>query len=366
MTIQHPTDRPPPGGPGGMLVHHWSLGQRERGRRSGSSLRRRPRGERRNEDLRRRWSVAQRFMRANGIVVAPPAFDHDPGLVERVEDLAVEQLVAQAGVEAFDIAILPRAAGGIRAPEGRDMTVLLGAVPLALLGSGVILADVPAHRLLSYRNCPPGLAKKDPPCVPPGLAKKGVGYDEWVTYDDVRLDEIYLNQRREHVGSGAVLDIENLLLSSAQIASLYSLRPAPAGEGYALIDGQPVQLGVGLQDADMLGNGAWLHAKQEQRAGWGISHWHFDHHPARALSQYLARTALAPVTAIGWDRKGLRPHHLAPDAARQPEAVAADPAQACLVVVGRAAPAARRRDDDGRIGTSALVRCDRITHSTPP
>lgn len=130
----------------------------------------------------------------------------------------------------------------IRAPEGRDMTVLLGAAPLALLGSGVILADVPEHRLLTYRNCPPGLAKKDPPCVPPGLAKKGVGYDEWVTYDDVRLDEIYLNQRREHVGSGAVLDIENLLLSSAQIASLYSLRPAPAGEGYALIDGQPVQL----------------------------------------------------------------------------------------------------------------------------
>lgn len=25
-----------------------------------------------------------------------------------------------------------------------------------------------------FANCPPGLAKKDPPCVPPGLAKKGV------------------------------------------------------------------------------------------------------------------------------------------------------------------------------------------------
>ncbi len=27
---------------------------------------------------------------------------------------------------------------------------------------------------LDLQSCPPGLAKKDPPCVPPGLAKKGV------------------------------------------------------------------------------------------------------------------------------------------------------------------------------------------------
>ena len=28
-------------------------------------------------------------------------------------------------------------------------------------------------------GCPPGLAKKDPPCVPPGLAKKGVTVRDW-------------------------------------------------------------------------------------------------------------------------------------------------------------------------------------------
>ena len=128
------------------------------------------------------------------------------------------------------------------APEGRDMRVLLGAAPLVLLGSDVIFADVPQDRLLTYRNCPPGLAKKDPPCVPPGLAKKGVTYDDWVTYDDDRLDEIYLNQRRDYLDRGMVLDDDNLLLSSPQIASLYGLRPAPAGRRYALIDGQPVLL----------------------------------------------------------------------------------------------------------------------------
>ena len=105
---------------------------------------------------------------------------------------------------------------------------------------------------LTYRNCPPGLAKMDPPCVPPGLAKKGVTYEEWVAYDDKQLDAIYLDQRTEFLdrdvvveedaNRDVVLDDDTLLLSSEQIASLYDLRPAPAGKRYALIDGQPVLL----------------------------------------------------------------------------------------------------------------------------
>ncbi len=130
----------------------------------------------------------------------------------------------------------------IRAPQGRDMGVLLGALPLALLGSEVVFSDVPHDQLLTYRNCPPGLAKKDPPCVPPGLAKKGVTYDEWVGYDGDRLDEIYLDQREEYLDRDVALDDDNLLLSTDQIASLYGLRPAPSGNRYALIDGQPVLL----------------------------------------------------------------------------------------------------------------------------
>ena len=51
-----------------------------------------------------------------------PAFDHDLRFLERVEDLAIEQLVAQAGVEALDEAVLPRTAwryvGGLGADRG--------------------------------------------------------------------------------------------------------------------------------------------------------------------------------------------------------------------------------------------------------
>ena len=49
-------------------------------------------------------------MRPDRVVVAPPALDDDLGLAESVEDFAVEQLVAQASVEALDVPVLPGAA----------------------------------------------------------------------------------------------------------------------------------------------------------------------------------------------------------------------------------------------------------------
>ena len=49
-------------------------------------------------------------MRPDRVVVASPALDDDLGLAQSVEDLAVEQLIAKAGVEALDIAVLPRTA----------------------------------------------------------------------------------------------------------------------------------------------------------------------------------------------------------------------------------------------------------------
>ena len=62
-------------------------------------------------------------MRANGVVVMSPCFDHDLGLLERVEDLAVEQLIAELSVEAIVVAVLTGAAwldaGGPR-PDGSD------------------------------------------------------------------------------------------------------------------------------------------------------------------------------------------------------------------------------------------------------
>jgi hypothetical protein len=49
-------------------------------------------------------------MRPDRIVMAPPAFDDDLSFSEGVEDLAIEQLIAKAGVEALDVAVLPRTA----------------------------------------------------------------------------------------------------------------------------------------------------------------------------------------------------------------------------------------------------------------
>jgi hypothetical protein len=42
--------------------------------------------------------------------IALPTLDDDLGLAQSVEDLAVEQLIAKAGVEALDVAVLPRTA----------------------------------------------------------------------------------------------------------------------------------------------------------------------------------------------------------------------------------------------------------------
>ena len=47
-------------------------------------------------------------MRSNGVVLSLPVLDQDLGLLEGVEDLAVEQLVSKFAVEALAVAVLPR------------------------------------------------------------------------------------------------------------------------------------------------------------------------------------------------------------------------------------------------------------------
>lgn len=130
------------------------------------------------------------------------------------------------------------------APTGRDMRRVLGATALALVTPQLLVADIPDDELITYRNCPPGLAKKDPPCVPPGLAKQGVTYDEWAAYDQDRYDTLWVERRDEWLSSQAEVDPdpELLLLQSDQIATLFDLDPAPEGQRYALIDGLPVLL----------------------------------------------------------------------------------------------------------------------------
>ena len=43
-------------------------------------------------------------MRPNGIVVTAPTLDYDLGFPQRVEYLAIEQFIAQAGIETLDVA----------------------------------------------------------------------------------------------------------------------------------------------------------------------------------------------------------------------------------------------------------------------
>ena len=99
------------------------------------------------------------------------------------------------------------------------------------------------------------------------------------------------------------------------------------------------------------------HPEQDQRAGRELGRRPLEHHRPGRLGERLARAGLAPVAAVGRDRHRLGSVELAPDPADQAEAVAADAADARLVVVGRAEPDARRGDDPLRIGGS---------HSTSP
>lgn len=129
----------------------------------------------------------------------------------------------------------------VKAPADRDMLTLLGAAALVLAGPQLVVADTPIEQLITYRNCPPGLAKKTPACVPPGLAKKGVTQEQWLSYDDAEYDRLWLRQRDDYLRRG-LTPSENLLLQSEQIARLFGLAPAPNGQRYALIDGMPVLL----------------------------------------------------------------------------------------------------------------------------
>ncbi len=75
----------------------------------------------------------------DGVVVAPPRLDQNLGLGEAVEDLAVEQFVAQRAVEALVVAVLPGRARG-------DVKRLHTDLPQPVLdGGGDELASI-AHR----------------------------------------------------------------------------------------------------------------------------------------------------------------------------------------------------------------------------
>ena len=69
-------------------------------------MRSRPCGESWYEHLGCWSTVANRGMRPDRVVVTSPAFDDDLRLAQRIEDLAVEQLVAQPGIKTLDEAVV--------------------------------------------------------------------------------------------------------------------------------------------------------------------------------------------------------------------------------------------------------------------
>ena len=57
--------------------------------------------------LRGRRPVSQAAVRAYGVVVVSPGFDQNLGFLEGVEDLPVQELVAQPRIETLNVAVLP-------------------------------------------------------------------------------------------------------------------------------------------------------------------------------------------------------------------------------------------------------------------
>jgi hypothetical protein len=68
--------------------------------------------------------------------VTPPAFDDNLGFSERVEDFAIEQLIAQTRIEGLDEAILPWAAR--RPDSGNPFLHGLGDELRAIVGTNVL------------------------------------------------------------------------------------------------------------------------------------------------------------------------------------------------------------------------------------
>lgn len=96
-----------------------------------------------------------------------------------------------------------RAARAVSARVGRD--------PVVVVSPGTR----PRPVQVQARSCPPGLAKKDPACLPPGQAKKGIGVGQIVD-----LDRVHVISR----------------------PGLYGLGSAPAGQRYAIVNGRLVRV----------------------------------------------------------------------------------------------------------------------------
>lgn len=96
------------------------------------------------------------------------------------------------------------------------MFVPLGRLAFPVLATALALSGQPAAA--DQRGCPPGLAKKAVPCVPPGQAKK------------------YRSETHERIRLGdRVVDYPYHLI---RYPDRYGLDPLRPGERYYVVDGQ--------------------------------------------------------------------------------------------------------------------------------
>ncbi len=126
----------------------------------------------------------------------------------------------------------------------RIATGLAAANGISYLNPDVDFTTIRDADLVSIANCPPGLAKKNPPCVPPGLAKKGVTYDDWTGYDQDALPGLLDDRWTTYNPQDASPRDTDLTQAQAQaqITRIFDLPTAPEGKRYAVIDGRPVLL----------------------------------------------------------------------------------------------------------------------------
>lgn len=84
-----------------------------------------------------------------------------------------------------------------------------------------------ATPVLAQQDCPPGLAKKNPPCVPPGQARQGVTTSEWLARNAI----------------GDRISREDMMLLELLYPERYQQLPRlPEDEAYAVVDGGIVTL----------------------------------------------------------------------------------------------------------------------------
>ena len=92
----------------------------------------------------------------DGVVVAAPALDQHLGLLQRVEDLAVEELVPELSIEALVVTVLPRTAWldveGLYVDPTEPVPDRLGCELAAIVGPDMIRSPVLGKELSQNRQ----------------------------------------------------------------------------------------------------------------------------------------------------------------------------------------------------------------------